>query len=465
MSTMSTGKKYIFFFACAVVMMSMTLSSYGIGTIQPRLLTQFNAMQYYTLTSLMASIGMLLFLPIAGKLTDAVGRRPLLVFGGVVTLVSSIAAGRATSFLAFIVMRGMITVGTAFLTPLPTATLPFVFERKQLPQLYGIQGAFLALGTFFGSTIAGFLSDHGIAWVAVAYPGVLAALGAAVMFAFCPAIPKKSMPAVDIGGIILLFLVVGPVMYISSFGPRVGWGSGSILGAMVLTIAALIAFINVEKRVKSPVVDVRLFLNPIFTGTMLCTFLMTWYQSSMRVYVPMVIQNVMGLSATISGSVLLPRSILNILFPALCGAWVAKDSHNRCWKGLLITGGLIALGNLIISFVSPGMSLWLFFIGLGITGIAESFKQSSLTPAVQSVLTAENMGSGMGVNAMMGSMGSALSTCVFGVVFDSMAPDTSIVESVPAAASAVFLVAAASGLVVCLLAFWFVRPRSKVQAS
>lgn len=64
MFNISKAKKYIFFMAGAVSMMSSTLSTYGISTVTPRLLRQFDAMQHYTLTSLMASIGMLLFCPL-----------------------------------------------------------------------------------------------------------------------------------------------------------------------------------------------------------------------------------------------------------------------------------------------------------------------------------------------------------------------------------------------------------------
>ncbi|MDR0719651.1 MAG: MFS transporter [Treponema sp.] len=166
MSTMPKWKQYSFFIGGAIAMMAMTLSSYGIATVTPALLRRFDAMQHYTLTSLMASIGLLLFLPIVGKLTDSVGRRPLLIVGGLISLIASLVTGFANSFPLFIVMRALITVGTACLTPLSPATLPFIFDKSKLPQLYGIQGSFLALGTFFGSTIAGFLpilASHGLA--------------------------------------------------------------------------------------------------------------------------------------------------------------------------------------------------------------------------------------------------------------------------------------------------------------
>ena len=460
MAAMSKVKQYTFFIAGTIIMMATILNAYGVATVTPALLRKFGAMQHYALTSIISTVGMLLFLPIVGKLIDTVGRRPILSIGAAIYLVFSITSGFATNFVTFLVMRIMVSVGGAFLTPVPGSTLPFVFERSKLPQLYGIQGAFLALGTFFGSTIAGFFGDKGVAWIALAYPGVLAAIGAMVMFALCPEIPHKPMPSIDFGGIGLLFCFVAPLMYVASFGASMGWGNPLIIGALVILVIAFVGFINVEKRAKSPLVDLALFKNPTYTGALLCTFLLVWYQSSMRVYVPLVIQNVMGMSAAISGSVLLPRSILNIVFPTLCGAWISKNQKARCWQGIVIAGVLVAVGNLMLSFISPTTTLMVFFVGLGLTGIAESFKQSALMPALQSTLTAENMGSGMSLNSTMGTIGSTISACVFGIIYNGLAPDPTVLSDLSNASNMIFIVSAASGLAVCLLGVFLLRPKA-----
>lgn len=459
------GKGYTFFIGGALVMMSMTLSSYGIATVTPGLLTSFGAMQHYTLTSLMASIGMLLFLPIAGKLVDTIGRKPLLLFGGAVTLVSSVAAAFAPSFGIFLVLRALITVGTAFLTPIPSATLPFIFDRQELPKLYGFQAAFLALGTFLGSTIAGWCGDMGMTWLAVAYPGVLAAVGALMMFVLCPAIDRKPLPSIDVGGIVLLFLIVAPIMYAASFGPRSGWGSPALLACYVILAVAFALFLRVEKRAASPLINLALFKNPVFTGTLMITFLLVWYQSSMRVYIPLAVQNVMGHSAAASGMVSLPRSILNVVFPTFCGAWAAKNQKGRCWQGLFFAGILIAVGNAMLCMVSANSSLLLIYVGLGLTGIAESFKGATQTPALQSAVSREELGSAMSLNSMMGSMGSAIASAVFGAVHTSICPDTTALEALERANRATFLGSAVSGLIVCVLAFVFVRRMAKTDAA
>lgn len=97
-------------------MLCMTLSSYGIATITPQFLAKYDAMEHYTLTSLMASIGMLLCLPICGRLIDTIGRKTMLMIGGTITLIFSVICGLAHNFPVFIVSRALITVGTACLS-------------------------------------------------------------------------------------------------------------------------------------------------------------------------------------------------------------------------------------------------------------------------------------------------------------------------------------------------------------
>lgn len=453
-----TGKKkYIFFVAGSLAIMSMTLSAYGIATVTPRLLKSFDSMQYYTLISLMSSIGNLLFLPIAGKLVDTIGRKPLLIFSGVVTAFASIAAAFAPTFAIFVILRALITVGLAFVTPIPSATFPFYFTKEELPKIYGLMTAFTALGTFFGSTIAGALSDAGITWLAIAYPGILTAITCAVMYVTCPDIEKKALPSIDWFGIVLLFAMVGSITYISSFGPTSGWGTPIIIAYYVLLVVSIVLFPKAEKKAKSPLFNIELFKNPVFVGTLLCTFMLVWYQSSMRNYIPLVVQNVMGQSAAISGMVSMPRTILNVIMPTFCGAWAAKNMKNRCWQGLFIAGLMVVIGMVICGVVSASSPIILVYIGLGFTGIAESFKGATQTPALTAAVSRDEIGSAISLNSMMGSMGSAISTAVFGVIHSTICADTADLVALNSANQTVFMASAASGVLVCVLAFIFVR--------
>lgn len=128
------------------------------------------------------------------------------------------------------------------------------------------------------------------------------------------------------------------------------------------------------------------------------------------------------MSTAASGSVLLPRTIMTIALPAFCGAWVGKDMKSRCWQGLLFTGLVIVVANLMMSFNSTSTPLMVFFVAMGLTGIAESFYSAVQMPIVQGSLTAENMGSGMSLSGMMGTLSSSVSGCIYGIILNGVCP-------------------------------------------
>lgn len=455
---MNKIKKYVFFLGGLLIMLCMTLSSYGIATVTPQILMKYDAMEHYTLTSIMASIGMLLFLPICGKLIDTVERKPMLIIGGLMTLIPSFVCGFAPDFPVFIASRFLITVGTACVAAIPSASLPLYFEKKELPGLYGIQGGVVALGTFFGATIAGIMCDYQMTWLAVAYPGILTVVGCALMYVYMPETPKRPMPHIDFAGILMLGLFVGPLTFVSSMGKPLGWASPVILGSAAVMIGAVFGLVVVEKKVKQPLIDIQLFQNPVFTAALAVSFFAVCYQSAMRVYVPLQVQTVLGASATASGTVLLPRSIINMVLPTTIGAWIGKKMQERIWKAVCLTGLLIAVG-MAITGAAP--SIVGCAIGLGITGIAECFKQSSVTPAATNALPQEQYGSGMSLISMAGTMGSAVGAAVFGIIQDAVVLDLSNIEQVSKGNQIVFFTAAATGMVILFLGLTVIRPKRK----
>jgi len=461
----STSRKNAIFICGCIISLSMTLSAQGIGTIQRQLLTRFDAMSYYSLLTLLASVGMVIFLPIAGKFADLFGRKIMLIIGGIISLVSSLVTGLAPNLAVLLVARCCIGIGTAFLTPIPPSIFPFVFDREKLPTLYGIQGAMLAIGAFFGATIAGWFSDRGMAWLGVAYPGMISFVAAAALSIIGPDIKRERKHPIDFPGVAILAITVIAIMYTCNWGKIRGWGDPLILVSMVVIVIGIIAFVLRENKAPDPIVPVELFKNLRFTGAILCCFFIGWYGLALRVYMPLDITVVLGLSATMSGTVQLPRSIINMIAPLFLGAWVAKNSKQRNWISLFSAGVIAAVGCLMMSFVSPVTPLWIFYVAIGITGLTESLKSVSLTPSIQANLTKENMASGGAMISFAGTFASTIGSVVLGLVFDTICPDASNVANLNKATNAVFIVCVISSLIVALLALLCVRPKKEVRAD
>ncbi|MFI6920617.1 hypothetical protein ACIBIZ_11760 [Nonomuraea spiralis] len=54
-----------------------------------------------------------------------------------------------------------------------------------------------------------------------------------------------------------------------------GWGSPVIVGTFAAAAIALAAFVAVEARSPSPILDLRLFRSPSFTGIMIASLAMS----------------------------------------------------------------------------------------------------------------------------------------------------------------------------------------------
>ena len=89
----------------------------------------------------------------------------------------------------------------------------------------------------------------------------------------------------------------------------------------------------------------------------------------------------------------MPRTIVTIILPTIAGAWVGKKAGNS-WKAMIIGTGLVSIPMVLMAFTRPGTSIMIYFVALAITGIAESFRSVSITPAAQATLNPKDMGVG-----------------------------------------------------------------------
>ena len=120
-------------------------------------MTQLGGAQYIGLIISLFTLTAGLSRPFSGKLTDTIGRRPVMIFGAIVCVVCGVLYSFTASVFAFLMLRLFHGFSTGFT---PTATSTYVSDivpSKRLGEAMGIQGiAFstgLALGPALGSLI------------------------------------------------------------------------------------------------------------------------------------------------------------------------------------------------------------------------------------------------------------------------------------------------------------------------
>lgn len=262
---------------------------------------------------------------------------------------------------------------------------------------------------------------------------------------------KREKVKVDGRGIICLVIFLSAMTLTLNFGSRVGWTNPFILFGFIGLIVSGVVLFKVESNVSEAVIPIYLLKNKRFIAILFIGFTCVYYQTVMKSYVPLVVQQVMNQTATVAGALQIPRTILTMVLPTIIGIWVGKKTSYN-WISMALASGLAGLAFLPLIFTNASTPVMIFFVGLGITGIAESFRSISITPVAQSELEKKDLGVGTSLITFMNTLGGLVCAALSGVLFDAQGGD------IQAGFRSVALVTVIISLIGCILVFVFIRP-------
>src|SRR4029077_8459879 len=118
-----------------------------------------------------------------------------------------------------------------------------------------------------------------------------------------------------------------------------GWSSGRVVGLFAAAVVLLVSFALVELRQQSPMLDIRLFRVPTFTGAQITAFAISSGMFAQFLFLPLYLENVLGYSAVATGVRFLPLSLL-----AFAVAPISGRLSTRMPVRFLLGGGLALCG-------------------------------------------------------------------------------------------------------------------------
>ena len=122
----------------------------------------------------------------------------------------------------------------------------------------GLISATFGIGGGLGLVLAGVMVDHlSVQWIFWSSVGVTG-IAAWATWRYVPESPVRVNARIDWGGAALLSLALGSLLLGVSQGNAWGWDSPGVLGLFAAAIVAGTAFVNFERRVKEPMVDMEL---------------------------------------------------------------------------------------------------------------------------------------------------------------------------------------------------------------
>ncbi|WP_433296416.1 MFS transporter [Pseudonocardia sp. CA-142604] len=300
----------------------------------------------YTLT--LASLILL-----GGSLGDHFGRRRVFVIGVVWFAVASLLSGLAPNIETLIVARSLQGVGGALLTPGSLALISASFRGRDRAAAVGAWSGLAGIAGAVGPFLGGWLVEW--TWRAVFLINL--PLAAVIVLVALRHVPEsrdtESAPGLDVAGTALAVLGLGGLTYSLTGLSERGADPDLVIGLLV-GLAALAAFVVVERRSKHPLVPPALFANATFSAANSVTFLIFGAQGTVFLLLVLQLQTVSGFSPLTAGTSLLPITLIMLAFSARVGALAGRIGPRLP----LTVGPLIgAVGTLLMLRIGAG-STW-----------------------------------------------------------------------------------------------------------
>ncbi len=373
--------------------------------------------------------GLLLF---AGALGDRFGRRELLA-GGLAVFGVAAGLGMLTSDPAqLIALRAMMGIGAAAIMPttlsIITTSFPVEQRAKAIGVWVGMAGGGAVLGLFGSGVLLEFFSWSSFFGLNVA----LAGLALAGTLAVVPSSVDADPPRLDLVGAVLSLVAVASTVFGIIEGPDRGWGDGLTVSALVVGVAALVAFVGWELRVAQPMLDPRLFRNRGFSAGSLTVMVQFFATFGLFFVVIQYLQFVVGRSPLGAAVALLPLPI--VMIPLARNA--PRIAHKVGFKRLAPLGlVLTAAGLVVVSQVGTEMTYGWFAFGLVLFAAGMGLAGTPSTTAITESLPESKQGVASAVNDTARELGSAFGIAILGSVLNQQYRDgmTEAVHGLPPA--------------------------------
>ena len=371
-----------------------------------------------------------------GSLGDRIGHKRLLLCGATAFAIISAVAAYSSTPQTLILTRALLGVAGATLAPATLALIRGLFpDQRERSIAVGIWASAFSAGAALGPVVGGVLLEH-FWWGSVFLiniPVMLVLLVGGIVL-----LPEHRNPQPgpwDLPSVALSMLGMLGVVY----GIKEGF-TGLVHGlridavlAAVIGAAALTMFVRRQLRLPVPLIDVRLFRNPVFSGVVSANLLSVLGLSGLVFFLSQYFQLVHGYGPLKAGLAELPAAVTATVFGVLAGVAVRYVSHRMVLTtGLTLVG--VAMASLAASLtlftpVTPYLPLGvaLFVVGVGL-GLAFTVASDVILASVPK----ERAGSAAAMSETAYELGMALGIATLGSIVTAVYRTVVVGPAIPA---------------------------------
>jgi EmrB/QacA subfamily drug resistance transporter len=396
-------EKVVTMIGILLVMLLASLDSTIVSTAMPRIIADLQGFDRYAWVSTAYMLTSTIAVPIYGKLSDQIGRKPILIFGIVLFLVGSALSGLSQTMNQMIGFRALQGLGAGSLMSLAPTVVGDLFTPRERGKWQGVTGGVFGISSIVGPLIGGWLTEYA-SWHWIFYVNIPIGLIALLVLIFTmPAIQSGvARSGVDyLGAALLIFGTLPLLLAFSWGGSQYPWFSLPIIGLLIFAVAMLVGFTFYESHLAGrggePILAPGLFGNRIFAISTIITTVTSMALYGSVFFIPLFVQGVIGQSATNSGLLMTPMMLASVVTSILAGQLVSRLGK---YKWIAITGLVVSLcGQALLVLLNAGANGGQVTLAMVVLGAGLGFGMSLYTLIVQ--------------NAMPRRIGQATSALIF----------------------------------------------------
>jgi len=283
-------------------------------------------------------------LPLSGWLSALFGRKRYFLGSVILFTAASVLCGLAPNLPALVIFRILQGLFGGGLLTASQAIIADAFPAKDLGKGMAVYGIATIVAPVVGPVIGGIITDnYSWRWIfLINLPiGVIAAFLIGKYIFDPPDFKRigKSSGNFDYIGISTLTVGIAAIQCVLDRGQEVDWfASPFITVASIIGVICLLFAIIWELKIKNPVVEFSLLKNVNASLACMLVFIIGIVLYGTAALLPMLMQDMLGYSATLAGWVLAPGAVATMIAMPVVGILVAKG-HFRWYvtAGLLVT--------------------------------------------------------------------------------------------------------------------------------
>jgi DHA2 family methylenomycin A resistance protein-like MFS transporter len=364
----------------SMVLLDTTVVNVALGSMARDLSAGPTTLEWIANAYTLVFAGLLLS---TGLAADRLGARTVFLAGLGTFAAGSVAATLAPTAAALIAAQAVLGVGAALVLPTSLSLLSQVFVNPaRRVRAVGVWAAGSAVSFATGPVLGGLLIEQA-GWRSIFVINLpLAAIAGALALSqvgrrAVPTGPRAPLNLVPQAAAVamLLALTFGLVESGDS-----GWGSGRVVGALLVAAVLAVALVVRERSSDRPLVPRALVADRRFTGATAGGALLNFAFYGELFFLSLFLQQDRGLDALETGLAFLPQPLLFIAVAPLASRLLARGSR----APLALGAGIAVIGSLLLLGVDGDSSYGVLFAGLALNGVGGGFAIPAVTATVMS---------------------------------------------------------------------------------